>query len=324
MERILIDLLQELTHAFGCSGTEGQVREAVRRKLSPNMTDAALYQDGLGNLLVRTGRHGAPRLMLDAHMDSVGIMLTDVADRERLKFRAIGFLVPRILPGTVMLFERGQRAVIETDADDGVDITLNDLYLRPLESDDIFQVGDVAIYEPNFSASDGFASGTFLDNRAGCAALLMAMEEMRDSPNEVWCCFSVQEEVGMRGAAAAAHCIRPHMAFAIDMGIARPGCGIIEKMMDDSIICASAALRTLENATANSGIPRIRTVGGAGYTNAGGIHTAGGCPTAIIGIPAENLHSPREKICLKDVLACSEVLKTIAKTELEVAYDFIG
>lgn len=311
----LSDIINVLTHAFGCSGREDSVRKLIRSCL-PDNAGNAIREDSFGNLLVQTGHRGGPRVMLDAHMDCVGIMLTDVSDTAKMRFRAIGFLFPETMLGATMVFENGQMAVVESNAEKGLGMALSSLYLRALNSDDTFRIGDTAIYKPDYVYSGGFATGTFLDNRAGCAALLMSIKEMEKSPNEVWCCFSVQEEVGMRGAAVAARTIRPEIAFAVDMGIAEPGSGIIEKMMDDSIICDPFALQILENAAQKADVPIMRVVGGAGYTNAGGIHIAGtGCPTAILGIPARNIHSPREKICLADVVACRKTLIEIANTE---------
>ena len=316
MEEKLVELLRELTHVFGCSGREEMVCRAIQKHLPLETGKMVVRRDGLGNLLVQTGTRGGPRLMLDAHMDSIGIMLTDISKPDRMKFRAIGFLRPETMLGISVVFEDGRQAAIASDSSSPKSV--GELFARPKKANTEFRVGDTAVFKPNFFASDGFASGTFLDNRVNCAVLLTAVEDMLDSPNEVWCCFSTQEEVGMRGAAVAARQIQPDMAFAMDMGIAKPGRGIIEKMMDDSIVCAPAALQMLEAAVQIAGASCVRAVGGAGYTNAGEIHIASrGCPTAILGIPGENLHSPMERACIADMLASRSVLIQIANTKLE-------
>lgn len=313
---MLVELLRELTHVLGCSGREEMVAKTIQKHLPQKSGKLEIHRDGLGSLLVRTGTKGGPRLMLDAHMDSIGMMLTDVTDPDRLRFHAIGFLRPDTMVGTSVIFEDGRMATI--GAESSTPRSVQELFARPAEAGRIFQIGDTAVFAPRFSVADGFASGTFLDNRVNCAVLLSAVGEMLDAPNEVWCCFSAQEEVGMRGAVTAARQIQPDMAFAMDMGVAAPGSGVIEKMMDDSIVCAPAALRVLETAIQFADVPSVRTVGGAGYTNAGGIHIAGsGCQTAILGIPGGNLHSPMERACIADMLASRSVLIQIANMNLE-------
>ena len=205
-------------------------------------------------------------------------------------------------------------------------LTLNHLYIAPDPGAASLRVGDMCRYAPHLSLDGELIRAACLDNRAGCMALLLAMQELRDIENEVYCVFSVQEEIGMRGASRAADSIRPDLALVVDLGVASDpqnhtmnpqihlGGGVIEKVMDDSIICHRDALAWLERSAERAGVPLMPLVGGAGYTNAGGIHTAGsGIPTAIAAIAARGIHTPCETIDINDLTACARILVCSAK-----------
>lgn len=320
-------LLEELAGTFGCSGREARTARAIQNLLPEWLGPEDVWQDPLGSLIVRTGTaNTGRRLLLDAHMDTIGLMVTELEQPDRARVRAVGYVPPEAFAGQSVVFENGARGRVETAPESGGQgLTVDDLRVCLDRAGPPVQIGDACGLKPGLRMENGLAAGAGLDNRAGCAALLRAVYGMRGARNDVFCVFSVQEEVGMRGAAMAAGQIDPDMAFVVDMGPAGdlPGCtrnthvrlggGVIEKMMDDSVICHPAATALLERAAGECSVPLMRLVGGAGYTNAGRMHLAGrGVPTAILGIPARNLHSAEEQASLADMEACARVLVRLA------------
>lgn len=313
-------LVKALTGIFGCSGREERIGRAIREVLPKWISPESIWFDGLGSLIVRTGTKGrGRRLLLDAHMDTIGLAVTEMEAPDCARVRAVGFVPPRAFAGQAVVFENGAGGRVEARTE-GQEPAMDDLRIRLDGPEPPVQIGDICGFAPRLQMESGIATGAYLDNRAGCAALLRALYGMKDAPNDVFCLFSVQEEVGMRGAGVAAGQINPELAFVVDMGVAGGhvllGGGVIEKMMDDSVICHPAATAALEGAAARCGTPLMRLTGGAGYTNAGHVHLAGrGIPTAILGIPARNLHTAEETVCLADVEACSNVLVQLARME---------
>lgn len=281
------------------------------------------FSDPLGNLIVHIGAGSGRRILLDAHMDTIGFCITQIQPEGRLKFCGVGFVTPQVLPGKMVVFEDGSHGTIRAEAGkEANDIAA--LYIQ--KASGTAQIGDMCCYKPEFAVDDTYITSCYLDNRAGCAALLAAIRELKDSPNDIYCSFSVQEEVGMRGTALVAEVVEPDEAYVVDMGIAgdtsdavvnhhvRLGGGVIEKIMDDSIICHPEALRCVEAAAQKVGVPLMRVVCGAGFTNAGRLHTAcRGIPTAILATPTRNIHSPQETICVTDVKACAKLLVEIGR-----------
>ena len=169
-----------------------------------------------------------------------------------------------------------------------------------------------------------------MDNRISCAVLLKALSELDSCANDCYFVFSVQEEVGLRGAKTAAYGIDPAYGIAVDVtdvddvpgsecsGTAKLGKGAAIKVMDSSVICHPEMVALLEQAAAANAIPSQRDVLRAGGTDAGVmLVNRAGVITGGISVPCRYIHTPCEMVNLGDAAACVDLVKAVAKTELK-------
>ncbi len=217
-----IALLERLSNACAVSGDEGEVRLIVRQQLEPVADE--IKMDALGNLLAhrKSSQPGALKVLIAAHMDEVGFMLVE-RDEGMYQFRMVGGIDVRQLPGKPVLAGKnhvpgviGARAIHLTTAEERkstipVDALRIDFGLGSSE----VKVGDRAAFATRFRQLGPSLAGKALDNRLGVATLI---ELTRHAPPNIdfWAAFSVQEEVGARGARVAAYSIDPQIAIALD------------------------------------------------------------------------------------------------------------
>ena len=323
--------LEQLVAAPGVSGDEGPVREVLAALAAPYADECRA--DALGNLICR--RRGAgPRVMLAAHMDCVGLMVTHVEQEGFLRVNKVGGLKPaRALDAVVCLSGGGVgRVCAQTEELDK--LRWEELYLDVGAGDaeaarQLAAVGDTAVYAgaPRWAGSRVISPR--LDNRIGCLALLMALEQLKDTPNDVYAVFTAQEEVGLRGARAAAYAIDPDYGLAIDVtgcddtpgsrhrASARLGGGAAVKVMDGSVICHPQVVNRLNQLADGLSIPVQPDVLSSGGTDAGAISPARmGVLTGGISIPCRYIHSPAEMADWQDVEACARLAAAFAACPL--------
>ena len=178
----MMETLKTLTALYGPSGNEEEVRAWILKKLQDRNIDAKT--DALGNIVAKIGGNGK-KLVFSAHMDTVGLMLTEIDKDGYGKFTAIGWLDPATIAHTPVRFENGTVAAICIQDDKvGKEPKAKDLYLdfgtgSKEETEQLVSVGDTAAFVPRFMESKNRILSTFLDNRAGCAILLDALDERR-------------------------------------------------------------------------------------------------------------------------------------------------
>jgi tetrahedral aminopeptidase len=323
----LLTNLKHLSNAPGVSGAESAVRQIVIDLIKDHVDE--LRVDTLGNVLaVKRARGKAPlRVMLDAHLDEVGFMIFGANSDGSLKFRAVGSVDDRILPGKALLVgpDRipgviGVKPVHLLNGETNV-LKIEDLAIdigaaSESEANSAVTSGQTAVFATEFRTWNGVASGKALDDRAGCAVLIEILRGPR-LPVEILAAFTVQEEVGLRGAQVAAHAFDPDAAVAIDATPAndlppaidqdispntRLGHGPAIYVMTRHDLSDPRLVKHFMTTGDALNIPyQIRQPGGSG-TNAGGIiPTRSGVPTISVSIPARYLHSPASLIYLKDV-----------------------
>ena len=248
----LFELIQTLNTAHGPSGDEGAVREVIAALARPHADEVTA--DTLGNLIVRK-RGSGPKVMLCAHMDSTGLIVTHIEKEGFLRVGTLGGIAARELLYTPVRFKNGVRGVIvpEEKAEFGK-LKLDACYVDIGAKDEeqarrMVQVGDTAVYDTAIFLSGDKVVSPYLDNRISCAVLLRVLEELDACPNDLYLVFSAQEEVGLRGARTAAWSIDPDYALAVDvtdvddtpgsekLGTVRLGQGAAVKVMDRSVIC---------------------------------------------------------------------------------------
>ncbi|MCK6628616.1 MAG: M20/M25/M40 family metallo-hydrolase [Anaerolineae bacterium] len=330
--------LEQLSNAFGVSSVEGDVRKII---LEAAKTYADEWRvDTMGNLFVTRNHRGngssSPRrVMVTAHMDEVGFMISEIKSNGRLKFKAIGGFDRRVLlgkavvvgqervPGViglkpVHLLKRG-----EYDNVDDIDSMYIDIGASGDNGGGKVSVGDFATFatqfgylggQPRRRTEQGLVKGKAFDNRAGCAVLLELLKG--DYPVDLVAVFTVQEEIGLRGARVAAYATQPDQAFILECtaaddlpsldedvpeGFPRLGDGPAITVMDRSFI-ADRRLVDLLVATAEAeGIPHQFKRPGIGGTDAGAVHLAReGVPAVVVSVPARYIHSPAAVLDLAD------------------------
>src|SRR5512136_852492 len=325
----LLSTLKTLSNANGVSGDEGAVRKLVIAAIHDHVDE--LRVDTIGNVLaVKRARGKAPlRVLLDAHLDEIGFMIFGANSDGTLKFRAVGGIDDRILPGKAVLVgpDRIPGVIgvkpIHLASSEKTVTSIEDLAIdigaaNEEEARNAVSVGQTATFATEFRTWNGAASGKALDDRAGCAVLIAILRGPR-LPVEILAAFTVQEEVGLRGAQVAAHAFDPDAAVAIDATPAndlpptidqdvspntRLGHGPAIYVMTRRDLSDPRLVQHFMTTGDALKIPyQIRQPGGGGTNAVGIIPARSGVPTISVSVPARYLHSPASLIYLKDVRA---------------------
>lgn len=335
----MVDLLKKLTEANGVSGDEGQVRDIIKEEILPYVDK--VYIDGIGNLIAykKGTSDNAKKLMLCAHMDEVGFIISGFSDDGMLKFKTVGGIDPRVMvskrvvigedrhPGVlgikaIHLQEAGERNKAVKVKQMYIDVGATSVE----EAKKIVKLGDYATFDTTFSPiGENRVKAKALDDRVGCAVLMEILKETYAC--DIYACFTVQEEVGLRGAGVAAYHVAPDMALVIEgttcsdvpgvdghMYSTIMGEGPAISMMDGtSIIKSDMVNRLIELAKDNDISFQIKK-GATGGNDAGRIHLSReGVKTAVISVPCRYIHSPVSVLDLDDLNNTVRLVKQFAK-----------
>ena len=329
----ILNVLNTLNACHGPSGDENEVANAIRTLAAPHADE--IWQDAMGNLIAHKRGNG-PKVLLAAHMDSIGVIVTHVEDDGFLRFGKVGGLSLLALLHTRVRFANGIRGVIGADQSaDLKKLSIEDLYLdigagSKEEAQKLVRIGDTAIFDaPAYLVGERIVS-PYLDNRVSCAALLSVLECVEESPNDLYFAFTVQEEVGLRGAKTAAYAVDPDYALAVDVtvsddvpgakhrGSSKLGFGAAVKVMDSSVICHPQMVAKLTALAKERDIPMQMDIIRSGGTDAGPIHVSrAGVLTGGISIPCRYLHTPTEMVQQSDIEACIRLASAFACDKLE-------
>jgi endoglucanase len=323
------DLLKQLTEAVGVSGAEKEVRLLIRDLIADHVDEWSV--DTMGNLLATkrgTGEYEM-RVLVDAHMDEVGLLVIDIDSNGMLKFAKVGGFDDRALLGKVV--QVGPNKVTGVIGARAVHLLKGDEYTKVVKADamriDIgaknkdgaaakVSVGDyvafVTPYEEIPAAGSRAAIGKAFDNRAGCAALIELLRR-KPYPFDLIAAFTVQEEVGLRGARVAAYATQPDVALVLESTPAYDlpnekdmasnavmGKGVAVYVMDARTIQDPRLVAHIVRTAEAQGIPyQIRQPGGGG-TNTGAIQRGAGVAAATLAVPGRYAHTPTMMISLDD------------------------
>ena len=335
----MIDILKTFTHLQSVarpSGFESPCAQAIAELAGPYCDEVKI--DTLGNVICHKKGPGK-RLMMAAHMDVIGLIITHIDKKGFLRFGALGGFVPYRLIGARMKLENGmggsvwcdEKAMEEKKLED---ISLNDLYLDiGAESEEsarkLVQVGDVAMYEGDPQQLGQMLLAPYCDDLIACAALLSAMSQVEKSENDLYFVFTVQEEVGLRGAATAAYAIDPDFGVCMDVTrtgdnpsekakmVVKLGAGPTIKIKDVSLLCNPQVIAHLREAAKEGDVPYQDEVLTAGGTDSAAIQkTRGGVLSGCISIPCRYIHSQNEMVSLKDVEQSARLMALCAQRTL--------
>ncbi len=320
-------LLKELSEAVGVSGNEDDVRAIVLKAVRAHVDEVRV--DALGNILaLKRGNGTNPlRVMVAAHMDEIGLMVVDHDSDGFLRVRPVGGVDTRLLPGLflqvgneripgviglkpVHLLEGEERERAPRIESLAVDIGAKSRD----EAEKLAPLGTLACFATRFRELGPTVSGKAFDDRAGCAVLIELLQGER-FPFDLYGVFTVQEEVGLRGARVAAYAIAPDCGFALEGTIADDlpkdkegspttelGKGPAITVMDRSFIADRRLVQHLIGTAEAVGIPYQFKQPGIGGTDAGAIHAVrAGVPSATVAVPCRYIHSPVSLLHLDDL-----------------------
>lgn len=326
-------LLKELTESSGPSGFEGEVRDLIRNHAAPYAQ--RIYTDALGSLIVETNPHApGPKVLVAAHMDEVGLMIVGITKEGLLRFRPLGGVDHRILVAKSVRVGRekcfgviGSKAVhLQERGERDTPLKLEQLFIdigarSEEQARAHVQEGDFAVFSTRYEEmGDGRAKAKSFDDRVGCAIALEVLNTKFSIP--VIYAFTVQEEIGLRGAGPVAFRVKPDYAFVLEGTVCsdvvgtpahgegtRIGGGPALSVVDRKTIVHRSMLDFLIDVAREQAIPyQLRRVLG-GANDAGAIHlTEMGIKSAALSVPTRYIHAPSQEVSLGDVEHTKQLL----------------
>jgi putative aminopeptidase FrvX len=320
------ELIKKLTETYGPSGREEQIREIIKEEIKELADEVRV--DTMGNLIaLKRGRGSGLKVMLAAHMDEIGIIVTHVDEKGFLRFAPVGGMRPLALLGGRVVFADGTVGTFglekqEPDEEKKVP-GLDKLYLDVGAKDKgsvPVGVGAIACFQRPFTAQGDRLMAKAFDDRIGCAVLIQVMRDLEASPHDVYFVFSVQEEVGLRGAITSAYSIQPDLGISVDVTgtgdtpeartlAVSLGEGPAVKVKDRGMLAHPAVKDLLVETAEELGIPYQLEVLEGGTTDAMAIQVSReGVPAGCLSIPCRYVHTPSEMVDHHDVLNAVKLL----------------
>lgn len=315
-------LIQRLVETPGPSGYEKQIRDVIRAEVEPLADEVRV--DPLGNLIVRVGNQSGKgqRILLAAHMDEIGVIATHIDEQGFVRFLPVGGVLPRTCIGGRVRFLSGAQGVIgierlsAMDRMPGFENLFIDLGLQS-KRDCPVRVGEMAVFERPFIDLGKRIVSKALDDRIGVAILIETLRRVKNdafqSPYEIYFVFSVQEEVGSRGAAVAAFGVEPDLGIAVDVtgsgdtpnGVKMDtalGKGPAIKVRDQGMLSDPRVVDWMVKTAKKAAIPYQMEILERGSTDAQLIQLSrAGVPAGCISIASRYIHSPSEMLDMDDV-----------------------
>lgn len=320
-------LIKKLTETASPSGYESTIREVIRAEISSLSSNIKV--DALGNLIVTIGKktNKGLRVMIAAHMDEIGVIVSHVEKSGLVRFSNLGTILPQYLPGSRVVFLNGVRGVINHDrSDDLHKVMTQDKHFIDVgatsNKDCPLKVGDVGVFDRGFIELGSRVSAKALDDRVSCAVMIESMKKTKHSPHELVFVFSTQEEVQSKGATTAAYEIEPDLAIALDvtpsldiLGVKMQvdlGKGPAIKVRDVGMLSDPRVVRWMEETAQKNKIAYQLEVLDLGTTDARVMQISkAGMPTGALSIPCRYVHSPSEVVDLDDVQATVNLLSAL-------------
>lgn len=313
-------LIQKLVETTGPSGYEAQIRSIVRAEIEPYVDE--IQVDALGNLIARKSQAGANgiKVMLAAHIDEIGVMVTQVDENGFARFTTLGGVRPHTCVGGRVRFMNGASGVISTEPLE--DITklpsFEQLYIDLGASGSQqapVKIGDVAGFDRPFLDLGERLVAKSMDDRIGAAVLIETLRQIKDTPHQLYFVFSTQEEVGVRGATTAAFGLDPDLGLAVDvtgtgdtprrtkvrMQVSL-GKGPAIKVRDGGMLADRRVVDWMVRGAERLGLPFQMEILEGGSTDARAMQlTRAGVPAGCLSIPCRYIHSPSEMVDFNDV-----------------------
>lgn len=319
----MLETLKALMETDGISGDEIDVRNFIMKDIRKHVDDITV--DNTGNLFAHK-KGGAPRVMLAAHMDEIGLMVKNIDDSGNIFFSRIGGAEPITLIGQRVKIKTGKDPVfgvittpLLSNGDPVYSIPkVDEMHIDTgLGKEELAKAGVragtfIALQQETCTLSDKIIYGRALDDRIGCYILLELARRLKKTENEVYFVFTVQEEIGVYGAKTSAYKIRPDWAIAVDVTNAEDrgnkphanvlGGGPCITLKDAGMITNKCLNIWLEDTAKRKSIPLQYDVGEKGTTDALSISLSReGVPATVLGVAVRNLHSTIGMASISDI-----------------------
>lgn len=323
-------LIKKLVETTGPSGYETNIRALVREEVEPLADE--LRVDALGNLIALQGKANAegPKVMLAAHIDEIGVIATHIDENGFVRFSTIGGVRRQTCIGGRVRFLNGASGVIghENPFEWTRLPTFEQMFIdvgASSRDDCPVQVGDVAGFARDYEELGDRLVAKSMDDRIGVAVLIETMRQLKKTPNQVYFVFSVQEEVGVRGATTAAYGIDPDLGLAVDVtgtgdtpkGLKMEvslGKGPAIKVRDRGNLSDPRVVSWMVAAAEKAGLPYQMEILELGGTDARAIQlTRAGVPAGCLSIPCRYVHAPSEMVDYRDVEQAVQLLLALLR-----------
>ena len=354
-----LTMLKDLTDAKGIPGNEREVRDVMKKYISPFSDE--VVTDNLGSLIAKkVGQENGPKVMIAGHLDEVGFMVTQIDDKGFLRFQTVGGWWSQVMLAQRVTIVTRKGEVTGVIGSKPPHILPPEARKKPVEIKDMFidigassreeamefgvMPGDqiVPYFEFTVMKNEKMLLAKAWDNRIGCAIAIDVLKALKDTdhPNVVYGVGTVQEEVGLRGARTSANMIQPDIALGVDVGIAGDTPGISDKeasskmgegpqiILYDASMVSHKGLRDLVTDTADElNIPYQFDAIAGGGTDSGAIHiSANGVPALSITIATRYIHSHAAMLHRDDyenaVKLIAEVIKRLDReTVNKITFD---
>ncbi|NPV69504.1 MAG: M42 family metallopeptidase [Firmicutes bacterium] len=329
------DTIKKLVEAYGPSGNEERVRDVIVSMIRGYCDSISV--DALGNLIAfkkagpaaadKAAAGAASKVMVAAHMDEIGLIVTHIDEKGFLRFAPVGGVDPFTILGQRVVFANSATGAVWMEKLDKMsELKIDRMFIdvgasSEKEASQRASIGDMAVFDRKMEENGDRIITKAADDRVGCAVVVEVMRRLKSVPHDAYFVFTVQEEVGTRGATTSAFGIYPDVAIAVDvtrtgdtpksdhMNVSL-GKGAAIKVKDSRLVAHPGVRRLLVSTATAHSIPYQMEVLERGGTDAGPIHTTReGVPSGVISIPTRYVHTPVEMVDLRDVEACVRLLE---------------
>lgn len=331
-----VKLLAEICEVAGAPGFEQRVREIVLREVTPLVDNVSV--DNMGNVIaVKKGKDSSKKVMIGAHMDEIGFIVTHIDDNGFVRFHTLGGFDPKTLTAQRVIIH-GKKDLVGVMGSKPIHVMTPeernkvpkttdyfiDMGMPKEEVEKFISVGDSITRDRELIEMGDCVNCKSIDNRVSVFILIEMFRQMDDAAYDVYGVFTVQEEVGIRGASVAAQAIQPDFGFGLDTTIAfdvpgaaghekvtELGKGTAIKIMDSRTICDYRMVNYMKETADKNDItwqPEILTAGGTD-TMAIQQMTAGGSIAGAVSIPTRHIHQVIEMAHKKDIRNSIDLLQ---------------
>lgn len=299
----------------GVSGREEKIREAIKAEVLPYADEVSV--DPVGNLIARKKGNGK-KIMLCSHMDEIGFFASFIEDSGIIRVSTVGGIMPVASAYTEVVSESGVRGVLvadnEKDAPKAENLYIDIGAKTKKQAEKHVRLGDYFVCAPVMRKLLGTRYiGRPFDDRVGCAIMIEALKQLKETENDLYFVFSVQEEVGARGSKPVSYAIAPDIGIAFDVTMTgdkpggptmavKLGDGCAIKIKDSGVICHPELVKSMREIAKEGSVKYQNEVLLAGGTDASSMQVAGrGAQAGVISIPCAFIHTGVEMIDMADV-----------------------